>query len=200
MSEHCIDCNVKVWILTWYYGCYKHFNVTWMLVSHSSRRHILWQKWAKLNKGVNRCMLRPVNTRAPFQYTIGRLIVRYHEVSKQRKWEFEWYRFEICGAYRQHYTCQISGRSYNSRYKSCGFKMLPEHTIRCRIGYWNGAPHSKRPCSRPFNIISGSKDDFDDTNYIFVLNTSILCFKMFSSLSCFIYGEFFGFSLFCSTR
>ena len=88
-------------------------------------------------------MVRPWNTRAPFQYTIRRLIVRYHEVSKQRKWEFELYRFEICGAYRQHYTCQISGRSHNSRYKSCGFEMLPDHTIRCRIGYWNGAPHSR---------------------------------------------------------
>ena len=61
-----------------------------------------------------------------FQYPIRRLIVRSREVSKPRGWQFKLsYRFEIWQAHRQHCcrsTCQISERSYNSKYKSSGFE------------------------------------------------------------------------------
>ena len=47
------------------------------------------------------------------------------------------HRFEIWPTHRQH--CQISERSHNSKYKSCGFETLRDLTMRRLIRYWNSA-------------------------------------------------------------
>ena len=69
--------------------------------------------------------VRSVDSWAPFQYQIWRLIIRSREVSKPRDWQFILlHRFEIWQAPRQQCcrgACRISERSDNSKYKSRGF-------------------------------------------------------------------------------
>ena len=78
---------------------------------------------------------------ALFQYLIRRLVVRSHEVVKPR-WSFiSPHRFVIWQAHWQHCcqgACQISKRSYNSKYKCRGFETLQDLTLRHHIRYWNG--------------------------------------------------------------
>ena len=80
---------------------------------------------------------------APSQYPKRRLFVRSRKVSKPRDWYFKLsYRFEIWQAHRHHCcrsACQISERSDNSKYKSCGFETLRHLTERRLFGYRDGA-------------------------------------------------------------
>ena len=84
-----------------------------------------------------------VDTWAPFQYWIKRVIVRCRDVSKPRDRQFKLsYRCEIWLARRQQCcrgACQISERSDYSKYKSRGIETSRDLTIRRLIGYWNGA-------------------------------------------------------------
>ena len=86
-------------------------------------------------------------TRAPFQYPVGRLTVRSRKVSKPRDLYLELSdRSEIWQAPRQQgcqSACQISRRCDNLNYQSRDFETSRDLTIRCLIGYWNGAQDSK---------------------------------------------------------
>ena len=70
--------------------------------------------------------------------SIRRLIVRSREVSKPRDWQFKLsHRFEIWQAHRQHgcrCACQISERSYHSKYKSRGWEALRDLTLKLDPG------------------------------------------------------------------
>ena len=59
----------------------------------------------------------------PFQYPIRPLTVRSRDLPKPRVWLFKsLHRFKIWQARRQH--CQMSKRSWNSEYNSCGLEIL----------------------------------------------------------------------------
>ena len=108
-------------------------------VSSSCRRttsHCLIQCWPTSATACD-------GTRASFQYQIRRLTVRPREVSKPRDlYSNSSYCFETWHTLRGHCcrgVCQISERSYNSRYRSHGFETLRVLTIRRLIEYWNRA-------------------------------------------------------------
>ena len=128
-----------------------HFHTTkyiWKCRLPKWRPFCQWGQGLKYD-GVRNDLLIPVITaraRAPSQYPKRRLFVRSREVSKPRDWYFKLsYRFEIWQAHRQQCcrsACQISGRSDNFEYKSCGFETLRNLTKRRLWGYWDGAQDS----------------------------------------------------------
>ena len=91
------------------------------------------------------------------QYTIRRFIVRSRKVSKPRDSYLEFQnRFEIWQAHRQHCcrrASQISKRCDNLNYQSRGFETSQDFTIRCLIGYWNGAQAVNSSISQHCNRI-----------------------------------------------
>ena len=98
----------------------------------------------------------------PFQYPIRRLIATSCEVSKPRDWSFKLSPgFKISQAHRQHCdrcACQISERSCNSKYKSRGFEILWDPTIR-RLSDTETGPASTKICDIhiPVNLRLGNR-------------------------------------------
>ena len=70
--------------------------------------------------------------RAPFQYSIRRLIGRSREVSKSRDL------YSKLSDRSERGACQISKQCDNINYQSRGFETSRDLIIRSFIGYWNG--------------------------------------------------------------
>ena len=104
-----------------------------------------------------------------FQYSIRRLIVRSREVSKPRDLYLDLSaRSEIWQAPRQHCcrcACQISKLCDNLNYQSRGFETSRDLTIRCLIGYWNGALVQAGPCFNINIVVSHSDTRYRNFHY-----------------------------------